>query len=71
MMTRQISVNPAVVSDRLFSKGGEDVGTVVVVYRSSFWRCSFIGWHVEDYRQRKIRIRLLPFLSGTGSPLFG
>ena len=30
-----------------------------------------IGCRVEEYRQRKITIRILSFLSGTGLPLFG
>ena len=50
---------------------GEGIDTVMVVYCRSFCRCCFIGCRVEEYRQRKITIRILSFLSGTGLPLFG
>ena len=62
------SVNPArSIGPALF----EGIDTVMVVYCRSFCRCCFIGCRVEEYRQRKITIRILSFLSGTGLPLFG
>lgn len=64
------SVNPArSIGPALFEGGCID--TVMVVYCRSFCRCCFIGCRVEEYRQRKITIRILSFLSGTGLPLFG
>ena len=55
------SVNPARSIGPALFEGGKAL--------TQLWL--FIGCRVEEYRQRKITIRILSFLSGTGLPLFG
>ena len=55
------SVNPARSIGPALFEGGKAL--------TQLW--CFIGCRVEKYRQRKITIRILSFLSGTGLPLLG
>ena len=64
------SVNPARSIGPALFEGGKALTQLWLFIVAPFAGAA-LSAGVEEYRQRKITIRILSFLSGTGLPLFG